>query len=72
MSNFTASLEILKNLAAIVGLPTLVVLTWWAASIVSRLEAQLDEIRENHLPHIYEELKELRQDITNLNASRSR
>lgn len=46
-----------------IGWGALVVLAWRAGVRVSRIEEALDSIKNNHLPHLYVEIKSVRDDV---------
>lgn len=49
------------------GLLSLLVVVWKAASRFARLEATVQQIADNHLPHIYERLGRIEEKLDGRN-----
>lgn len=46
----------------------LLAIIWKASARFTRLEVSLEEIKSNHLPHLYEELRLLRHEMEEQNG----
>ena len=53
-------MEYISTILTIIGWPTIVVLAYRFGTKVAAIQTTLTDVTVNHIPHIYDELKEIR------------
>lgn len=62
MANPSTTVELISQIGPAIGWPVIVGIAWKLSNTLGTMKAQIELIMTNHLPHIYDELKQMRAD----------